>query len=208
MKFSNLFESGSLIIIGLAVIVVIAIIVAVVMIKNKNKKDKEAEPSILDVQEPGVSENQEFSYGYEKEQTVVMQPVTENQEIPVEKTEESTTLDAEIPESKPEETTIPVVNDTVSQSEVIEPTTEVPVSNIAEGTSTQIPEVSEPAPEVQEPLTEVPVSNITEEAPSTQIPEVSKPVTETQEPLTEVPVSNIVEQNDIVSEVDDTNKDL
>ena len=187
MKFSNLFESGSLIIIGLAVIVVIAIIVAVVMIKNKNNKDKEAEPSILDVQEPGVNENQEFSYGYEKEQTVVMQPVTENQENPVEKTEDSSTLDAEIPESKPEETTVPVVDDTVSQNEV---------------------PVSEPTPEVQEPLTEVPVSNITEETPSTPIPEVSEPVTEVQEPLTEVPVSNIVEQNDIVPEVEDTNKDL
>lgn len=71
---------SSLIIISLvvAVILIFAIILIVLLSKRKNK-DKEVPASILDVQNIGVStNNQEFSYGYEKEETVVMQPVDAN----------------------------------------------------------------------------------------------------------------------------------
>ena len=46
----------------------------------KKDKNKEPETSILDVDEVGVpntSELQDFSYGYEKEETIVMNPVTD-----------------------------------------------------------------------------------------------------------------------------------
>lgn len=46
--------------------------------------NSETQSSILDVDEEGVPNNSEssnFSYGYEKEETVVMQPVTEETEV-------------------------------------------------------------------------------------------------------------------------------
>ena len=66
------------IIIGIAIIVLI--IVIVIISKSKKDKNKEPEASILDVDEVGVpntSELQDFSYGYEKEETIVMNPVTD-----------------------------------------------------------------------------------------------------------------------------------
>lgn len=65
------------------VILIILIIVLIVVSKNKNKikANSESEASILDVDEVGVpntSELKDFSYGYEKEETIVMNPVTEN----------------------------------------------------------------------------------------------------------------------------------
>lgn len=39
--------------------------------------EEEVQTSILDIDTNGVSEDKEFSYGYEKEATVVMDPVTE-----------------------------------------------------------------------------------------------------------------------------------
>ena len=66
----------SKIIIGIAIVVLIIVIIIIGII-SKNKKP---EASILDVDEVGVpntSELQDFSYGYEKEETIVMNPVTD-----------------------------------------------------------------------------------------------------------------------------------
>ncbi len=69
------------IIIGIAIVVLIIVFIIIVLIsKNKKNKNKEPEASILDVDEVGVpntSELQDFSYGYEKEETIVMNPVTD-----------------------------------------------------------------------------------------------------------------------------------
>ena len=69
------------IIIGIAIAVLIIVFIIIVLIsKSKKNKDKEPEASILDVAEVGVpntSELQDFSYGYEKEETIVMNPVTD-----------------------------------------------------------------------------------------------------------------------------------
>lgn len=69
------------IIIGIAIIVLIIVIVIIAIIsKSKKDKNKEPEASILYVDEVGVpntSELQDFSYGYEKEETIVMNPVTD-----------------------------------------------------------------------------------------------------------------------------------
>ena len=67
--------------IGKAIIVLILVILIIAIIsKSKKDKNKEPEASILDVDEVGVpntSELQDFSYGYEKEETIVMNPVTD-----------------------------------------------------------------------------------------------------------------------------------
>lgn len=61
-----------------AIVIIIAIILIVLLSKKKNK-NSETPASILDVENIGVStNNQEFSYGYEKEETIVMQPVDLN----------------------------------------------------------------------------------------------------------------------------------
>lgn len=66
------------IIIGVVVVLLI-VIIAIVVGKKKKKKNSEKPASILDVQNIGVStNNQEFSYGYEKEATIVMDPVDPN----------------------------------------------------------------------------------------------------------------------------------
>ena len=70
------------IIIGIAIIILVIVIAVIVAIVSKNKKNKNKEPeaSILDIDEVGVpntSELQDFSYGYEKEETIVMNPVTD-----------------------------------------------------------------------------------------------------------------------------------
>ena len=71
----------SKIIIGIAIVVLIIVIIIIGIIsKNKKNKNKEPEASILDVDEVGVpntSELQDFSYGYEKEETIVTNPVTD-----------------------------------------------------------------------------------------------------------------------------------
>ena len=59
---------------------IIVFIIIMLISKSKKNKDKEPEASILDVDEVGVpntSELQDFSYGYEKEETIVMNPVTD-----------------------------------------------------------------------------------------------------------------------------------
>ena len=62
--------------IGIVIICIIAIIIYLI---NNSKKNKEETASILDVNdEVGVPSSSEFSYGYEKEETVVMNPVNES----------------------------------------------------------------------------------------------------------------------------------
>ena len=74
--------------IKIAVIIVIAVFLIVGLIAVISlKKNKEDEPSILDVTTVGVpssSEAQDFSYGYERDETVVMQPVNQTEEVQTE----------------------------------------------------------------------------------------------------------------------------
>ena len=71
----------SKIIIGIAIVVLIIVIIIIGIIsKNKKNKTKEPDASIVYVDEVGVpntSELQDFSYGYENEETIVMNPVTD-----------------------------------------------------------------------------------------------------------------------------------
>ena len=78
--------------IPIAIISIIIIAIIIVLVAN-SRKNSEPEASILDVNEVGVpstSETNDFSYGYEKEETVVMAPVkdTEEDQKEEEKTEE------------------------------------------------------------------------------------------------------------------------
>lgn len=74
-------------------IVVICIIAIIIYLINNSKKNKEETTSILDVNdEVGVSPGADFSYGYEKEETIVMNPLNQESEIKEEnklETEES-----------------------------------------------------------------------------------------------------------------------
>ena len=54
------------------------IIIIIIVIASRKNKNKEPEASILDVNDIGVNDNREFSYGYEKEATIVMEPVDPN----------------------------------------------------------------------------------------------------------------------------------
>ena len=71
--------SNMLIISAIVLIIVVLIIIGVVLaVVLSNKKPQEPTSSILDVNDIGVSNSeQEFSYGYEKEETIVMDPVNE-----------------------------------------------------------------------------------------------------------------------------------
>ena len=68
---------------GISIYIVIAafvalIVLVLIMVKLKNRnKDIEEFASILDVNEVGVNETKDFSYGYQKEETIVMNPVNE-----------------------------------------------------------------------------------------------------------------------------------
>ena len=64
-------------IIGAVLAVIIIIVIIVLIVKSGKDKKKEPDVSIMDVQNSGVPNNQEFTYGYEKEPTVVMPPVTD-----------------------------------------------------------------------------------------------------------------------------------
>ena len=69
-------------------VVLAIIIIAIIIYLIKKSKDKdETSTSILDVNEVGVPSSSEFSYGYEKEETVVMNPINE-ETISKENTEE------------------------------------------------------------------------------------------------------------------------
>lgn len=61
-------------------IVLIFIIIIIVYLVKRSKKTDEQPSSILDVNEVGVPTSSEFSYGYEKEETVVMNPINTNVE--------------------------------------------------------------------------------------------------------------------------------
>lgn len=75
---------NKLMIAGIIFVILIILIIVLIVVsknKNKNKANNEPEASILDVDEVGVpntSELKDFSYGYEKEETIVMNPITEN----------------------------------------------------------------------------------------------------------------------------------
>lgn len=68
----------NIIFIALAVMFLLALIVIIIVIASRKNKNKEPEASILDVNDIGVNDNREFSYGYEKEATIVMEPVDPN----------------------------------------------------------------------------------------------------------------------------------
>lgn len=70
------------------VIIALIIIAFVIYLVANSKKEKETPASILDVNEVGVPSSSEFSYGYEKEETIVMNPVTEEKKEEKEKPEE------------------------------------------------------------------------------------------------------------------------
>lgn len=62
-------------------VLVILIILFIILTKNNKNNDNEKEASILDINEEGVpntSELKDFLYGYEKEETIVMDAVKEN----------------------------------------------------------------------------------------------------------------------------------
>ena len=67
------------------IIIALIVIAFIIYLITNSKNNKEPSASILDVNEVGVPSSAEFSYGYEKEETIVMNPVTE------EKTDESST---------------------------------------------------------------------------------------------------------------------
>lgn len=73
---------NNLIFVGIIVGIVLTILAVIILILINNKsKNKEIPASILDVQNIGVStSDQEFSYGYEKEETIVMDPITNIEE--------------------------------------------------------------------------------------------------------------------------------
>ncbi len=66
----------------IGVIVLILIISIIALISSNKNKESESEASILDIEEVGVpnsSETKDFSYGYEKEETIVMNPISEEE---------------------------------------------------------------------------------------------------------------------------------
>lgn len=77
----------------ISAVVAILIIIIVVSLLKKSKKEDIDNSSILDVDVVGVPEVSDFSYGYEKEETVVMQPV--NQETTEEPKENENTEEKE-----------------------------------------------------------------------------------------------------------------
>ena len=139
--------SNSLIIILAIVLVVIIAVVVIFIISKKSKKVEEKPASILDVDNPGVpnsSETTNFSYGYEKEETVVMNPVDENKPL------EEQVNQVELPKEEPISTSqspIPGENITV---EVPTTTEEVQNSSV----DTEEPEVAQTTEPTEEEATE------------------------------------------------------
>ena len=151
--------SNTLIIILAIVLVAIIAVIVVVSISKKSKKTEEKPASILDVDNPGVpnsSESTNFSYGYEKEETVVMNPVTEDsvaepvvepQKVDIPDTTQSPipgeNITVEVPtttEIQPEET--PVSESTESE--------EIPASESTESEETPASESTEEVEEKTE----------------------------------------------------------
>lgn len=74
----------SIIIIALAVLVLLVLVILIIDILKKNKKTSNEPPvSILDVDLNGVQpmEDRTFDYGYEKEDTVYMNPIEQKTEV-------------------------------------------------------------------------------------------------------------------------------
>ena len=65
-----------ILLIPIAILAIIIIAIVIYLIK-KSKDKEETSTSILDVNEVGVPSSLDFSYGYEKEETVVMNPINE-----------------------------------------------------------------------------------------------------------------------------------
>ena len=78
-----------------AIIIGAVIIIIIMVLIFNRRKNTESEASILDVNEVGVPSTldaNDFSYGYEKEETIVMNAVNENQD---EKIDEETKVEEE-----------------------------------------------------------------------------------------------------------------
>ena len=69
-------SNDNLVMIICAAVALLIIIISIILIK-KSKKDDEESASILDIDAVGVPDSKDFSYGYEKEETIIMQPVEE-----------------------------------------------------------------------------------------------------------------------------------
>ena len=70
---------NEVLIVIVALVLLILIVSLLVLLKKKNSNNDD-NISILDIDDIGVSTNDsEFSYGYEKEATIVMNPVTDEQ---------------------------------------------------------------------------------------------------------------------------------
>ena len=133
---------SSLVIIGIvvAVLLVIAIVMMIILLKSK-KKEKEVPASILDVQNIGVSTgNQEFSYGYEKEETIVMDPVNV----------ETESTDTQVDEKPSEENN---EKNKASTGEVLNVSTEDVVNGV-ENIAVETEEIIEEVEEEEEPIIE------------------------------------------------------
>ena len=61
------------------IFIILIIVVILVICLRKNSKSNEESTSILDVNSVGVPSSSEFSYGYEKEATIVMDPVSKEE---------------------------------------------------------------------------------------------------------------------------------
>ena len=72
--------SNEVLVVIVALVLLILIVSLLVLLKKKNSNNDD-NISILDIDDIGVSTNDsEFSYGYEKEATIVMNPVTEEKD--------------------------------------------------------------------------------------------------------------------------------
>ena len=71
----------------IALVGIIVLLIIISIIKSKLNKTKGPSTSILDVDLDGVTgfEDRTFEYGYEKEDTVIMEPVEEEKETRTEK---------------------------------------------------------------------------------------------------------------------------
>lgn len=82
------FDNPIIIYIGIAALVLLIIFICV-QIKRKRELGKEKPASILDVDINGVSSDRTFDYGYEKEDTIVMEKVTDDKNKKTKKTNKS-----------------------------------------------------------------------------------------------------------------------
>lgn len=84
------------------------------------KDEREPESSILDVETNGVTSDQEFNYGYEKEDTVAISPVSLDENTVSEAVSEEKNLQNTSSEEVTSETTSEPTSETISNEEVKE----------------------------------------------------------------------------------------